>query len=110
MTIASDPATWPERPDTVPAEAEYIPDWKEWGVGQRVDGLMEGAWRLWQHTGEFVEESSFRAGQSHGTKRRYQRDGTLASVAEYEHGVMSHVVNCRPPGPPRPDHMNDIDF
>ena len=90
------------RPDTVPEAAEYLPDWDEWGLGDRVDGEMHGDWRLWRGgDGTFVEESSWLAGRCHGTKRRYHDDGGLATVAEYDDGAMVRLVAHRSANPTR---------
>ncbi len=80
---------------SVPKDATYFKDWDEWGVGQMVDEKMEGDWKLWRGDGTFVEESPWKAGKTHGQKRRYHDDGSLASNATYVDGTMTRVLLWR---------------
>src|SRR5512138_384985 len=98
----------PKRPPGVPAEAEYFPDWKEWGVGRKVDGEMVGAWKLWRDDGTFVEDSTWAAGKCDGEKRRYHDDGSLASVAQYANDVMGDIVHHRTKKKTREPNFDDL--
>lgn len=107
----------PARPTAVPAAAEWIAEWTEWGEGRTVDGVREGRWRFWREDGTFAEESELLAGVLHGEKRRYHDDGSLASTARWEHGVQRNLTMWRSPNPTReenatalPDVIRELSF
>src|SRR5262245_33046473 len=98
----------PPRPSSVPPEAEYFDDWKEWGVGERAAGNVVGPWRLSPAHGTFVEESHWVDGKCHGEKRRFHDDGALASVAQYRDDVMGDIVQYRTRGKTREPNYDDL--
>ncbi|MFE7840829.1 toxin-antitoxin system YwqK family antitoxin [Streptomyces sp. NPDC057474] len=81
-----------ERPDGVPADAQYIEEFGEWGSGEtRPDGRT-GSWRFWRPDGTLACESEWRGGKRHGTARRYHDDGSPAEVAEFPDGRLRKVT------------------
>lgn len=84
------PARPPARPArNVPATAEWIPEWKQWGEGARQEGKRTGAWTFWRGDGSLQEEAIFVEGQLHGDAVRYHPDGSVAAKQRWARGALA---------------------
>jgi hypothetical protein len=94
-----------ERPAGVPAEAEFLTDWDEWGIGKYDDQhRYTGRWKSWRPDGTFCGECECLEGKLHGENRRIYEDGSVASLAHNEHGTTRSIVLYRPKGKTAEQH------
>ncbi len=57
-----------------------------------VDGAQDGPARDWYPSGQLKYEANYRQNARHGATRQYREDGSLVSVAIYDHGVLVRSV------------------
>ena len=76
----------PRRPSNIPASAEWVEEWKQWGEGPREGGKRNGMWKCWRPDGSLQEETWFQDDVPHGSVTRFHPDGSLAQKSTFEHG------------------------
>lgn len=84
MTLTVNPPN-PDRPENVPAEAEFRADlgdvWIHGGVDDR--GERSGPWSVWTAAGVLVEETEYRAGTKNGMCVQFYPSGQPRAEGEY---------------------------
>jgi len=78
-----------ERPANVPEDASWNSGDASWEHGETdSNGCRQGAWRAWREDGTVRGETPYLDHDVHGINRRFHPDGTVASEARWEHGVL----------------------
>ena len=67
-----------ERPESVPAEAQWDEEHQHWSAGQVRDGLRHGPWKAWRADGSFEIEWVYVDGVETGPFCRYHQNGTFS--------------------------------
>ncbi len=79
----------PARPSSVPSEAWWVEQTKEWELGPAPAGEpRHGTYRWWRADGSFAAEASFENGVLHGSYVRHHPNGEPAETASYQHGKL----------------------
>jgi hypothetical protein len=77
----------PERPQSVPVEAQWNVHENEWELGTERAGKKNGTWRWWRPDGTLVCIASYdSSGALHGQLERFHPSGQLAASLPYVHG------------------------
>jgi len=92
----------PPRPLTVPADARWDPkdpgfEWVLGGVDD--EGRRHGAYRSWTRDGVLHGECSYAHGKVHGKNTNFHPDGTVASAADWQNGLIMDSVFFRSDAP-----------
>ena len=89
----------PPRPPTVPGGARWEPGKQpgfEWKLGAiDADGKKHGIYRSWTREGVLHAESTYLHNELHGKNLNFHPDGTVASEADWVHGVIMDSVYYR---------------
>ena len=72
-----------ERPDGVPADAQWDEDDEEWLVGTTTDSGKQGVWKAWRADGTFASERRYQDDCLDGEAREFHEDGSVASVRRF---------------------------
>jgi hypothetical protein len=81
----------PVRPASVPSEARWDPKDPgfEWIVGELdAEGRRHGLYRSWNRAGVLHGECTYEHGKVHGKNINFHPDGTIASEADWQHGLI----------------------
>ena len=81
------PKAAPRRPNTVPAEAVWNAEEKEWELGKKKGAKEVGDWVWWRADGSLACRSTFdEKGRLDGMCRRFHPDGKPSLEGRYVHG------------------------
>ena len=72
-----------ERPDGVPADAQWDEDDEEWHAGATTDAGKQGVWKAWRADGTFASERRYVDDCLDGEAREFHEDGSVASVRTF---------------------------
>lgn len=76
-----------DRPASMAAGAEWVPEWGEWAVGDRdAEGHRTGLWTSWRKDGSHANDAMLEAGKLHGPRTRFYEDGAVAFEEDNAHG------------------------
>ncbi|MFJ4683000.1 hypothetical protein [Streptomyces sp. NPDC088789] len=101
-------ATFPDRPEGVPAEAEWLAEDREWALGETGARGRTGEWRCWRPDGSLAETSRWVDGRMHGLHLRYHDDGSVAMEGPWVEGRRGTTVLYRADAPTQETTMEQL--
>lgn len=78
-----------ERPDGLPANAEWNEEDAEWAAGPKDgEGHKHGQWKYWRADGTLCNECPYVHGQAHGPFKRFHESGEVSQAGQFVEGEL----------------------